>query len=404
MTRGARHLLVTGSPGVGKTTAVLAAARAAAAAGKTIGGFCTEEERSRPDGPRTGFAVAALDVCGSPGERGTLAREGRGPHAVGKWAVDVDSFELAALPTLTGSTRATVDLLVIDEVGKMELFSTRFAPAVETALDDHAGPRVVATIPTPRYGRTVPFVEAIRARDDVALVKLTKANRDAAAAALADVLTRALDCGGALDMGALEPFLDDRPVLGKEQPSAAAQKKDGPGGVDAPIEGAGPLLPGDTAPRVLLLGETSSPRSPVGAEYSERSMWRVLGPSLGAGSDYEAARAAASASQIAIWDVLSEVHDKSAPRQKRRRTLAASNANDVIGLLRSWPSIDTVACNGAKAYAAFGAHAGTGAALAARLGRTRPPRVIKLPSSSPANARGGVEAKIAAWADALRKQ
>lgn len=83
--------------------------------------------------------------------------------------------------------------------------------------------------------------------------------------------------------------------------------------------------------------------------------------------------------------------------------MAACAANDVVGLLRTWPKVDIVACNGAKAFAAFNAHAGTGAALAARIGRSKPPRAVKLPSSSPANARGGLDSKVAAWADALRQ-
>jgi hypothetical protein len=70
--------------------------------------------------------------------------------------VDVPCFEALAMPAL--KLAADCRLCVIDEVGKMELLSTKFFPAVLKALD--AGPVVFGTIPVPRYGRTIPQVRA----------------------------------------------------------------------------------------------------------------------------------------------------------------------------------------------------------------------------------------------------
>ena len=116
----ARPIFLTGKPGVGKTTLVCAAARAAAAAGCRVGGFYTEERRGA-DGKRAGFDVVAFAGDGGVRARGVLASLSsaapvRGPGrvsapapasgsarttakmpTVGKYAVDVAGFEGATL-------------------------------------------------------------------------------------------------------------------------------------------------------------------------------------------------------------------------------------------------------------------------------------------------------------------
>nr|KAJ0210101.1 hypothetical protein LSAT_V11C400221660 [Lactuca sativa] len=52
---------------------------------------------------------------------------------VGRYRVDVASFESLALPEL--QFKEDTDLFVIDEVGKMELFSSLFFPAVLCVLE-----------------------------------------------------------------------------------------------------------------------------------------------------------------------------------------------------------------------------------------------------------------------------
>jgi hypothetical protein len=46
------------------------------------------------------------------------------------------------------------DLFIIDEVGKMELFSSAFFPAVMRVIESNIP--VLATIPIPRNGRNIP--------------------------------------------------------------------------------------------------------------------------------------------------------------------------------------------------------------------------------------------------------
>ncbi|KAL4437178.1 hypothetical protein ABPG75_004317 [Micractinium tetrahymenae] len=106
-------------------------------------GFYTEEVRQ--GGERLGFDVVTLD-----GRRGPLARAGagapRGGPTVGKYAVDVTSFERLALPELRPQQGA--QLYCVDEVGKMELLSPAFLPAVTSLLD--AAPVVLGTLPVAR--------------------------------------------------------------------------------------------------------------------------------------------------------------------------------------------------------------------------------------------------------------
>ncbi len=162
-------LVITGKPGVGKST--LAARVVQLLRGKLrIAGFTTAEVRA-PTGERAGFDVVCVD-----GRRSALARAGAESRVhVGRYGVNVVAFERIALPELA---RRDVDLMVIDEIGRMEIASERFQQAVIEAL---AAPfAVLATL----GNGDLPFFEAVRARSDVELITLTERNRDALVARL----------------------------------------------------------------------------------------------------------------------------------------------------------------------------------------------------------------------------
>jgi nucleoside-triphosphatase len=156
------NVLITGRPGIGKTTVVERVVARLPAGAAT--GFVTRERRAGSG--RTGFEVRTLD-----GERAILASlRGDGPR-VGRYRVRLAALDEVAVPSL--AARPGARLVVVDEIGKMECLSARFRDAVQTALDRPIA--VLGTIARAGGG----FIEEIRRRPDVTLVEVTHGNRDA---------------------------------------------------------------------------------------------------------------------------------------------------------------------------------------------------------------------------------
>ncbi len=137
-------------------------------------GFYTEELRSSKGGGRLGFDVVTLD-----GRRGPLARVGRPGPQVGKYAVDLSSFQDIGVRAVEAGLRELDTLLVIDEVGKMELLSAAFVTLLERAFRS----------PNPLLGtilhRVHPLADRFRRAPGVELIPVTRQNRDALPAELA---------------------------------------------------------------------------------------------------------------------------------------------------------------------------------------------------------------------------
>ena len=158
----ASRLLLTGAPGVGKTTVVRAVASALPGLG--LGGFCTEEIRAGRD--RQGFTLVTFD-----GRRALMADAQRpGSPRVGRYGVDVGVIDAIARSEL--APREETDLYLVDEIGRMECLSPEFVRAMRTLLD--APMPVVATIGRGGGG----FMDEVRRRRDVTLWEITRANRD----------------------------------------------------------------------------------------------------------------------------------------------------------------------------------------------------------------------------------
>ena len=130
--------------------------------GVVLRGFVTEELRE--ERRRVGFAVETFD-----GERATLAHvDFSGPPRVGRYGVDLEAFEEVALPALAGVEEK--ELVVIDELGKMELASAAFRSVVAELFGGRAP--IVATVQVARH----PFTDALKREAD--LVRVTYSNRD----------------------------------------------------------------------------------------------------------------------------------------------------------------------------------------------------------------------------------
>ncbi|TRY92574.1 hypothetical protein DNTS_029574 [Danionella cerebrum] len=171
-----KHVFLTGIPGVGKTTLVKKVYEALLlSSGVSVSGFYTEELRER--GRRLGFDVVTVS-----GGRGPLARvssesatSGR-DFRVGQYVVDIQSFESLTLPLFRNICDGSgTRLFVLDEIGKMEMFSKMFIRAVREALDSSYS--ILGTIPVPK-GKSLPLVEEVRSRQDVKIFTVTKENRD----------------------------------------------------------------------------------------------------------------------------------------------------------------------------------------------------------------------------------
>ncbi|XP_069911635.1 cancer-related nucleoside-triphosphatase isoform X1 [Oryctolagus cuniculus] len=218
----ARHVFLTGPPGVGKTTLIQKTSEVLRSSGVPVDGFYTEEVRQ--GGRRIGFDVVTLS-----GSRGPLSRTGSEPPPgkrecrVGQYVVDVTSFEQLALPVLRNPMEGSLGpvhfpplsspsslssmekadtrtlclcsqkgdqlcvqagsssgsgqrVCVIDEIGKMELFSQPFIQAVRQTLST-PGTIILGTIPVPK-GKPLALVEEIRNRSDVKVFSVTKENRN----------------------------------------------------------------------------------------------------------------------------------------------------------------------------------------------------------------------------------
>ena len=152
--------LLTGRPGTGKTSLIKQVV--AQMKGKA-GGFYTEEIRSQ--GVREGFRLVTLD-----GEGAILAHVNiHSPYRVSKYGVDIDALDRVGVPALYTAAQQC-DLVVIDEIGKMELFSASFREAVSRVIN--SGKRVLGTIML----NPDPSADAIKRQPQVNLVTVTRDN------------------------------------------------------------------------------------------------------------------------------------------------------------------------------------------------------------------------------------
>ena len=136
-------------------------------------GFFTSEVREQ--GKRVGFSITTLD-----GKHGTLAHiRFRGPLRIGKYGVHIEEFERIAVPSMRPSLPD--EIIVIDEIGKMECLSRLFKETLLQALDSEH--MTIASIAL-KGGL---FIRHIKERKDVTLILLTEKNRDQ----LVDLLSRA---------------------------------------------------------------------------------------------------------------------------------------------------------------------------------------------------------------------
>lgn len=154
-----KNILITGEPKSGKSTLL----RTIIAGVPQKVGFVTKEILN--GGERTGFE--AETHLGSKFKIADVNFET--PYKVSKYFVDVGNLE-AALPEVEVFGRS--DILYLDEIGQMQLFSDKFK---ELALKYLNSPNTcIATLSAVHADD---FIESIRGREDVILIELTPENR-----------------------------------------------------------------------------------------------------------------------------------------------------------------------------------------------------------------------------------
>ena len=127
------------------------------------GGFYTEEIRTR--GVRQGFRLVTLDGADTVLAHVNIDSQFR----VGKYGVDIDGLDRVGVPALLRATQQC-NLVVIDEIGKMELFSANFREAISQIMD--SGKRVLGTTMLNPH----PQADAIKRRPEVNLITVTRDN------------------------------------------------------------------------------------------------------------------------------------------------------------------------------------------------------------------------------------
>ena len=187
--RGAKTglILVTGAPGVGKTTLIERLYRQYKLQGVKVGGFITQEVIE--NGRRVGFRITDLQS----GREGWLAKAqpGSGPM-YGRYCIILEDLEAIGLGALRTAVESNSDIVLIDEIGPMEMSSRRFGAGISSCFEDRTG-LIVATF---KQGLHYPILDKYLDDPSTTLLKITRDNRMAILARLTEVLDSSLKSQG----------------------------------------------------------------------------------------------------------------------------------------------------------------------------------------------------------------
>lgn len=155
-----KNILLTGAPSSGKTTVIK---KVISCLSCPVNGFYTEEEKIGEK--RVGFLMHTLE-----GRQGYLAHQAiTSNFHIRRYGVSIENIETIAAPSICPREN---QVIILDEIGKMECFSERFIAAARAALDS---PNIViGTITLGGAG----FIAEVKSRSDVQIFDVTLRNRD----------------------------------------------------------------------------------------------------------------------------------------------------------------------------------------------------------------------------------
>lgn len=160
MTGFKKNIFLTGAPSSGKTTVIK---KIISGLSKAANGFYTEEERIGDK--RIGFLMYTLD-----GKKGYLAHQDiKSDFHIRRYGVSIENIEKIAIPSIIP---IDTNIIILDEIGKMECFSKKFIDATIQALDSDN--IVIGTI---TFGGT-DFIQEVKKRSDIEIIEVTLENRD----------------------------------------------------------------------------------------------------------------------------------------------------------------------------------------------------------------------------------
>lgn len=156
-----KNIILTGAPSSGKTTVIKKILKSL---NLPCNGFYTEEERTS-DCKRIGFMMHTLD-----GKSGYLAHQDiPSDFHIRRYGVSLKNIDSLIIPSIKpiGS-----NIIILDEIGKMECFSPAFIRAAKQALDSPN--LVVGTITLGGEG----FIQEVKNREDIEIIEVTPENRN----------------------------------------------------------------------------------------------------------------------------------------------------------------------------------------------------------------------------------
>ncbi len=160
-----QKIIIRGRPGVGKTTLIKKLAERLKREKKSLLGFYTEEIRET--GIRVGFKVKSF-----AGEEATMAHINYStPYQVSRYKVDLGKFEKVALPELKRAKEER-GVVIIDEIGKMELFSKEFQKEVLALMETDR--MIIATCSI----APLPFISTLTKIPEIKVKEITLHNRN----------------------------------------------------------------------------------------------------------------------------------------------------------------------------------------------------------------------------------
>ncbi len=161
-----RLFFVTRHPGIGKTSVLLRAVEELKTKEYKIGGMLSREVREK--GVRVGFEITDYHT----GRKGWLAHVNQpvGPK-LGKYRVNLKDLDAIGAESIRNAVE-NAQIILIDEIGPMELFSQAFREAVVEATN--SSKPLLGTI---HFKARDPLINTIKNRGETEIIEVTYENR-----------------------------------------------------------------------------------------------------------------------------------------------------------------------------------------------------------------------------------